>query len=93
MPQILLTIFATIIVVGLCFLFFYRTSYIWLINHARRKGLYPPQRKAALEDVKHLLLSGERGMAVRVYSQMYKLSLKQAELEVDLLERSLQKKL
>lgn len=91
--QILLTILATTVIVGICFLIFNRTSYIWLLNQARRKGFFLTPRKPTLEDVRHLLLSGERDMAIRVYSEMYKINLKQAELEVDLLERNLQKKL
>ena len=78
---------------GLCLLLLNRTAFAWLLDQARRKGIYPPQRKPNIEDIKRLLLSGERAMAIRAYRAIYKLDLKQAELEVDLLERSLQKKI
>ena len=91
MLQIFLTILATLVIAGTFFLLFNRNFYSWLRNEIQRKGLHSSRR--TLEDVKHLLAKGERDMAIRTYSQMYKLSLRQAELEVDLLERNLQKKL
>ena len=87
--RVWLVFFVTTIIIAICFLFFSRTSYIWLMNQARWKGWFPLPRKATIEDVKDLLQRGEKFLAIKLYSEMYKLSFQQAELEVDLLERNL----
>ncbi len=91
MIRVFVIFFLWALLASACVFIFNRSSYIWLISQARRRGLLPPFDKASLEDVKELLRAGERNLAIRVYGQMYHLNLKQAEREVDLLERNLDK--
>ena len=77
-------------VLNIVFFLSMQGSYLWMLTLARRKGLLPSSNKLTLNDVKKLLRSGEKTLAVHVYSQIYKLDLTQAEREVDLLERNLQ---
>ncbi len=86
----LITLLAAAAIFNICFFLFMRTSYSWMINQARRKGLLPNSNKPTLDDVKKLLRGGEKPLAVRIYSHLYRLDLNQAEREVDLLERNLQ---
>lgn len=91
MIRLLLIVLLTTILVSICLMLISRTSYLWSLNQIRRRGLLPTGRKPTIEDVKNLLLRGERVAAAETYRRIYKLSLRQAELEVDLLERNLQK--
>ncbi|OGX08543.1 MAG: hypothetical protein A2Z88_06450 [Omnitrophica WOR_2 bacterium GWA2_47_8] len=76
--------------VALCATLLDRGFYIWLLSQARKKGLYP-FNKPTLDDVKELLRRGDKLLAIRLYGQIYRLNHKQAALEVDLLERNLDK--
>lgn len=91
MVRVLLIALLTIILLSICLMIFSRASYIWVHHRIRRRGILPSGRKPAIEDVKNLLLRGERVSAVEAYRRIYKLTQRQAELEVDLLERNLQK--
>jgi hypothetical protein len=88
--KLLIMLVASGVVVGLSFIVLSWTSYIGLIIEAKARGLYPKRGEATIEDVKRLLLSGERFWAINAYREMYRLSFEQAELEVDLLERRLE---
>ena len=90
MIRLLLTLIFTSLIVGTCFYLFSRSFYIWSINQARRRGLYPVGRKPTIDDVKRLLKMRERFLAITLYREMYKLSFPQAQKEVDLLERNLE---
>ncbi len=89
MVRFLLIVLLTIILLSICLLIFSRTSYIWSLNQSRRRGFIG--RRPTIEDVKNLLHKGERTAAIDAYRRIYRLSNRQAELEVDLLERNLQK--
>lgn len=88
--RILLTFVIATTILNICFFLFLKTSHIFKINQARRKGLYPSQRKPTMDDVKRLLRAGEKYLAIRMYSEIYRLNVHQSEKEVDLLERNLQ---
>ena len=90
MIRLLLTLIFTLSIVSACFFLFTKTFYIWSINQARRRGLFPIGRKPTIDDVKRLLKMRERFLAITLYRDMYKLSLPQAQKEVDLLERNLE---
>lgn len=88
--RLLIALLVAATIFNLGFFLFMRTSYLWMTRQARRKGLLPASSKPTLDDVKKLLRNGEKFLAIRVYSHMYRLDLDQAEREVDLLERNLQ---
>jgi hypothetical protein len=80
------------IIFSACFHLLMRTQMIWRLSDARRKGLYPAQGKATLFDVKKLLASGEKLLAVRLYGEIYHTSTKESLKSVEELEKSIQEK-
>ncbi len=86
----MLNFFVSLLVLLICFLVFFRTFWIWHLNQARRKGLYPLNDRATLFDVKRLISSGEKILAIRLYREIYKgISLKGAQRAVEEIERSI----
>lgn len=69
-----------------------RTQMIWRIADARRKGLYPDEKKATLFDVRELIVRGEKLLAIFLYARLYQVSHKEAARAVDDLEKSIQEK-
>ena len=63
--------------------------FVWLLNQARRKGLYPYPGKATLFDVKRLLIMGEPMLAITVYREIYGVGFRDAKKAVEELEKSL----
>ena len=59
------------------------------IRDARRRGKLLNKGKATMFDVRHLLMEGEKELAVRVYSQLFSVSLLKARKDVEELQRSL----
>ena len=59
------------------------------IRDARRRGKLLNKGKATMFDVRHLLMEGEKELAVRVYSELFSVSLLKARKDVEELQRSL----
>ncbi len=78
----------SILITAVCFLVFWNTYWIWAVNQARREGKLPGH-KPTMFDVQRLLKEGEKEAAIRLYIQIFKVSLKQARKDVEELERSL----
>ncbi|MCA9407778.1 MAG: hypothetical protein H6755_05310 [Candidatus Omnitrophica bacterium] len=90
--MIRVSIFLTFIILGLCLIALNRTRGIWVLNNARRKGLYPPKGKATMFDVRRLILSGEKELAIRIYCEIFEVSRKEAVKAVDELEKGIKEK-
>ena len=54
-----------------------------VVLNLRRKG------KATMFDVRHLLMEGEKDLAIRIYSEIFNVSLFKARKDVEELQRSL----
>ncbi len=78
-----------LVIMGICFLIFMRTYWIWQLNQLRRRGLYPDKGKATLFDVRRLLINGEKEAALRVYCEIFGTSQKEAKKAVEDLEKNL----
>jgi len=65
---------AALIIVSLCFYLILKSKWIWMINQAKQKGLYPSKGKPTMFHVRQLLISGQKDLAVRVYCQIFFLS-------------------
>ncbi len=76
-------------VIIFCTLVLTRASWLLHIQRARKKGLYPPAGRATLFDVKRLLTSGEKAVAIQVYRQIYRVGFKEALKAVEELEKSI----
>jgi hypothetical protein len=80
---------AAFIIVCLCFFIFMKTYWIWYLNQARKKGVYPTQGKATLFDVRRLLIEGEKDLAIRVYCEIFGSNQQEARKAIEELEKSL----
>ena len=80
------------IILSLCFCILMQTYWIWFINQARRKGLYPQRGKATMFDVRRLIIEGEKNLAIRIFAEIFKTSHKEAKKGVEELEKSIQEK-
>ena len=69
----------SLLILSLCFYIFTKALWIWHIHQARRKGIYPVSGKATLFDVKRLLEMGEKVLAVRVYQEIFRVKVKDAQ--------------
>ena len=79
----------SILVLCVCFFILSQTCWIWFLNQARRKGLYPDPGKATLFDVRRLITQGEILLAISVYREIFGVSFKDAKKAVEELERNL----
>ena len=82
----------SLVAVILCFYIFLKTYWIWWINDARRKGLYPERGKATMFDVRRFVVEGQKELAIRVYREIIKSNYKDAKKAVEELEKSIQQK-
>jgi hypothetical protein len=63
-----------------------------LIRAWRNKEFCSKHEKLTLFDVRRLIIKGEKDLAVRVYSELFKTSLEDAHQAVEEIERSIQPK-
>lgn len=75
-----------ILVAALIFVNMYR---FWFVNEARRRGKLPPKGKATMFNVRHLLMEGEKDLAIQLYCEIFNTSFPKAKRDVEELERSL----
>ena len=84
----------SLLILWLCFLVFSQILWIWHLNQARRRGLYPSSGQATLFDVKRLIAAGENLLAARLYREIYKgTSFKEAQKAVAQIEKGIKAKL
>ena len=81
-------LYATLIIL-VCILVLYNTYRVWSLILARRRGKLPPQGRATMFDVRHLLMEGEKELAIQVYSEIFQTTSLKAKKDVEELERSL----
>ena len=76
-----------IILVSLLVLFnIYRIRFL---VDARRRGKLPAKGRATMFDVRHLLMEGEKELAIQVYCEIFQTTSAKARKDVEDLERSL----
>ena len=83
----MIVLYATIIVL-VCLLVCLQTKSFWTARDTRRRGKLPKGR-ATMFDVRHLLMEGEKDLAIRVYCDIFNVSFRQAKKDIEELERSL----
>ena len=80
------------IIMMFCFYVLWNTCWVWSLNRARRKGLYPEKGKATLFDVRQLIIQGEKDLAILIYCEIFKVTRREARKAVDQLEKNIQAK-
>ena len=84
-----MVILYTVLIILVCFLVFLNTYRVWFFNDARRRGKLPQRGKATMYDVRHLLMEGEKELAIRVYCEIFQTTPFKAKKDIEELERSL----
>jgi hypothetical protein len=84
-----MAIVMTFIIVLISFVIILKSRWIWDLNQARRKGLYPKSGRATLFDVQNMLKHNEKELAIRVYAEIFRTNYQDAKKAIDELERSL----
>jgi len=64
-------------------------TYPGVLSDAGLKSKRPARGRATMFDVRHLLMEGERDMAIQVYCEIFKTTPIKAKKDVEDLERSL----
>jgi len=79
----------TTLIVLVSILVLLNTYRVWFLINARRHGKLPQTGKATMFDVRHLLMEGEKELAVRVYCDIFKTTPIKAKKDIEELQRSL----
>jgi hypothetical protein len=78
-----------ILIVLVSILVLFNTYRVWFLIDARRRGKLPQRGKATMFDVRHLLMEGEKELAIQVYCEIFQTTPIKAKKDVEELERSL----
>jgi len=62
---------------------------LWSVHSARRRGKLPPRGKGTMYDVRHLLMEGEKDLAIQLYCEIFHITPNKAKKDIAELERSL----
>ena len=79
----------TTLIVLVCILVLFNTYRVWFFIDARRRGKLPPKGRATMFDVRHLLMEGEKELAIQVYCEIFQTTPVKAKKDIEELERSL----
>ena len=79
------------LIVLVCFLVLLNANidHAWRTRTARRSGKLPPRGKGTMFNVRHLLMEGEKDLAVQLYCEIFNTPAEKAKKDIEELERSL----
>jgi hypothetical protein len=84
-----MVILYTALIVLVCSMVLFNIYRAWFLIDARRRGKLPQRGKATMFDVRHLLMEGEKELAIQVYCEIFQTTPVKAKKDVEDLERSL----
>lgn len=84
-----MTILYTLLILSVSFFILIRSRWIWSLNQARKKGIFPEKGKATMFDVRRLIVEGELDLAVEVYRWIFKTTRQKARADVSELAESI----
>jgi hypothetical protein len=84
----MIVLYSTLVIL-VCFLILLNTHHLWWIHNARRRGKLPQRGKATMFDVRHLLMEGEKDLAIQLYCEIFNTNPHRAKKDIEELERSL----
>lgn len=87
-----MTLLYTFVIILICWLVLSQTRWIWAVNQARKKGIYPEKGKATMFDVRSLIIEGEYDLAVELYRRLFRTSRRNARKAVEDLADSISQK-
>lgn len=79
----------TTLIILVCFLVLLNTYRVWFLIDAQRRGKLPERGKGTMFDVRHLLMEGEKELAIQLYCEIFQTTPIKAKKDVEELERSL----
>ncbi len=79
----------SILVILVCVLVLVSARHYWNMRSARRNGKLPQKGKATMFDVRHLLMEGEKDLALQLYCEIFNTHPGKAKKDIAELERSL----
>ena len=79
----------TTLIILVSLLVAFNTWRVWFLIDARRRGKLPQKGKATMFDVRHLLMEGEKELAIQVYCEIFQTTPIKAKKDIEELERSL----
>jgi hypothetical protein len=79
----------TVLIILVCSLVLFNAYRASFLLDARRRGKLPPKGRATMFDVRHLLMEGEKDLAIQVYCEIFQTTPLKAKKDVEDLERSL----
>ncbi len=79
----------TTLIILVFFLVLFNTYRVWFLIDARRRGKLPHKGRATMFDVRHLLMEGEKELAIQVYCEIFQTTPIKAKKDIEDLERSL----
>jgi hypothetical protein len=85
----MMSILYTILIILVCFLILLNIRHAWFMHDARRRGKLPKKGKATMFDVRHLLMEGEKDLAIQIYCEIFNTTPSRAKKDIEELERSL----
>ena len=84
-----MNILFAVLVILVCVLVFLNTQRLWSMNDARRRGKLPHKGKGTMFDVRHLLMEGEKELAIQLYCEIFNSPPGKAKKDIEELQRSL----
>jgi len=77
------------LIILVCVLVFLSANRVWFLLDLRRCGKLPGRGKATMFDVRHLLMEGEKELAIQLYCEIFHTMPTKAKKDIEELERSL----
>ncbi len=87
--EALMTVLYVVLIALVCLLVALNVHRFRFIRDARRRGKLLNKGKATMFDVRHLLMEGEKELAIRIYSEIFSVPLPKARKDVEDLQRSM----
>ena len=79
----------TTLIILVCSLVLLNIYRVLFSADARCRGKLPPKGRATMFDVRHLLMEGEKELAIQVYCEIFQTTPIKAKKDIEELERSL----
>ncbi len=84
-----MTVLYTTLIILVCFLVFLNTYRVWFLGDVKRQGKLPHNGKPTMFDVRHMLMEGEKDLAIQYYCEIFHTTPSKAKVDVEELQRSL----
>ena len=84
----MLALYSTLIVLVLALVLFNLKSF-WRMRDPNRSRKLPQRGKGTMFNVRHLLMEGEKDLAIQLYCEIFQTTSSKAKKDVEELERSL----